>query len=273
MPVRAAIHTVSCRICSAESAPFSRTKILNRHDVEYFRCSACGFVQTEEPYWLDEAYADAIAPADVGLVQRNLRRVPIVTALIGAFFSFDGKFIDYGGGYGLLVRLMRDAGFDFYRSDPHCANLLARGFEAEPEGNGTFELLTAMELFEHLADPIVEIERMLGYSRSIFFTTLLLPDPVPHPGEWWYYVPGQGQHISFYSRKSLEVIAERFGLTLVTDGISRHLLTDRRISPLLFSIVSKYKAALLLAPLFRRKSLVPADYRHITGDSFTGSDA
>jgi len=264
---------VKCKICLSNSRSFSFATVLKKYFVEYYRCDTCGFVQTEEPYWLDEAYADAIAPADVGLVQRNLRRIPIVTALISTFFSTDGKFIDYGGGYGLLVRLMRDAGFDFYRSDLHCVNLLARGFEAEPEGNGTFELLTAMELFEHLADPIVEIERMLGYSRSIFFTTLLLPDPAPQPGEWWYYIPGQGQHISFYTRKSLEVIAERFGLTLVTDGISRHLLTDRQVSPLLFSIVSKYKAALLLAPLFRRKSLVPADYRHITGDSFTGSDA
>ena len=266
-------NNVRCRICSAESASFSRAKILDRHDVEYFRCPACGYVQTEEPYWLAEAYADAITHADVGLVQRNLRRAPIVTALIGAFFRADGKFIDYGGGYGLLVRLMRDAGFDFYRYDRHCANLFAQGFEAEPEGRGEYELLTAMELFEHFADPIGEIEGMLGYSRSIFFTTLLLPEPTPRPGEWWYYVPDQGQHVSFYTRKSLEVIAERFGLALVTDGVSRHLLTERRISGPLFNAVSKYKAAVLLAPLFRRRSLVPADYRKVTGRSFTGSDA
>lgn len=262
-----------CKVCSAESASFSRAKILNSHDVEYFRCPACGFVQTEEPYWLAEAYADAISFADVGLVQRNLRRVPIVTALIGTFFQAGGKFIDYGGGYGLLVRLMRDAGFDFYRSDRHCANLLARGFEANPEGDGTYELLTAMELFEHLADPVAEIERMLGYSRSIFFTTLLLPDQAPQPGDWWYYVPDQGQHISFYTRKSLAVIAERFGLALVTDGVSRHLLTDRRVSPRIFNTVTKYKAALILAPLFRRKSLVQSDYQTVTGSRFAGSDA
>lgn len=259
-----------CKICSAESVLFSRAKILNRHDVDYFRCRVCGFVQTEEPYWLNEAYDDAISLADVGLVQRNLRRVPIVTTLIGAFFRANGKFIDYGGGYGLLVRMMRDTGFDFYRSDRHCVNLLARGFEADLEGDGTYELLTAMELFEHLVDPIGEIERMLEYSRSIFFTTLLLPDPAPQSGDWWYYVPDQGQHISFYTRKSLGVIAEKFGLTLVSDGVSRHLLTDRRVSPLIFNTVSKYKTALILAPVFRRKTLVPADYQKVTGGCFQG---
>lgn len=267
------LMTKICKICSAVAIEsFASGVVLRKYGVQYFRCSSCGFVCSEEPYWLAEAYADAISFADVGLVQRNQRRAPIVKALISAFFRAEGKFIDYGGGYGLLVRLMRDAGFDFYRADRHCTNLFARGFEAEPEGNVNYELLTAMELFEHLADPIVEIERMLGYSHSIFFTTLLLPEPTPLPGEWWYYVPDQGQHISFYTRKSLEVIAERFGLVLVTDGVSRHLLTDRRISPLHFSIVSKYKAAMLLAPFFGRKSLVTADYQKVTGGSFTGSD-
>jgi hypothetical protein len=192
--------------------------------------------------------------------------------LIGALFRANGRFLDYGGGYGLFVRLMRDAGFDFYRSDRHCSNLFAREFEAEPEGKGGYELLTAMELFEHLADPLGEIERMLSYSRSIFFTTLLLPEPPPRPGEWWYYVLDQGQHISFYTRKSLEVIAKRFGLALLTDGVSRHLLTECCISPLLFNAVSKYKVAILLAPLFRRKSLAAADFQKVTGRSLTGSD-
>lgn len=261
-----------CKICSAESATFSRAKILDRHEIGYFRCPACGFVQTEEPYWLTEAYADAITHADVGLVQRNLHLAPIITTIIGALFRPSGKFIDYGGGYGLLVRLMRDAGFDFYRSDRHCTNLFARGFEAEPDGQGGYELLTAMEIFEHLADPLQEIGRMLSYSRSVFFTTELLPKHAPTHGEWWYYGLDHGQHISFYTQESLEVIAERFGLSLVTDGVSRHLLTERRIPQLLFNAVSKYKLAMMLAPLFRRKSLVPADYQKVTGRSLTGSD-
>ena len=263
---------VRCKICSAEATSFSRAKILKRYEIDYFRCPSCGFIQTEEPYWLAEAYEDAIAPADVGLVQRNLRRVPILRAIICAIFRADGKFLDYGGGYGLLVRLMRDAGFDFYRSDRHCANLLAPGFEAQTgEGRG-YELLTAMELLEHLEDPIREIETMLSYSRSMFFTTLLLPEPAPRPGEWWYYALDQGQHISLYTRNSLQVIAERFGLVLTTDGVSRHLLTERPVPQWLFNAVSKYKIALLLAPFFRRKSLVPTDFQKMTGSPLSGGD-
>ncbi len=256
---------LQCKICEAESAFFCRARILSRHDIAYFRCPACGFVQTEEPFWLDEAYRNAIADADVGLVQRNLRRVPVVMAVIRSFFRGNGKFIDYGGGYGLLVRLMRDAGFDFFHYDRHCLNLFAKGFKAEPPGGNEYELLTAMELFEHLADPMGEVGRMLDYSRSIFFTTELVPTPTPRPGEWWYYALDQGQHVAFYTRKSLEIMAERLRLSLVTDGTSRHLLTERPVAPLLFSIVSKYKTGVLLSPFLRRKSLIPIDCQKMTG--------
>jgi len=39
----------------------------------------------------------------------------------------DGIFLDYAAGYGLFVRLMRDAGYNFRWSDLYCQNLL---FEA-----------------------------------------------------------------------------------------------------------------------------------------------
>ena len=47
------------------------------------------------------------------------------------FFKSNGSIVDYGGGYGLLVRLMRNSGFDFYRYDPYCANFFAKGFEVD----------------------------------------------------------------------------------------------------------------------------------------------
>lgn len=263
---------VRCNICSSTAAHFSHARILDRHTVEYFRCSNCGFVQTEEPYWLDEAYSDAINRADVGLVRRNLRQAKIVKAVITAFFNPGGKFIDYGGGYGLLARLMRDVGFDFYRYDAHCENIFAKDFEAENAGKGKYELLTAFEVFEHLVNPLDEIRKMLGFSRNIFFVTQLLPATTPKPDEWWYYGLDHGQHVSFYTRKSLSVIADAFSLHLSSDGVSRHMLTAGKISPLLFNVVSKHMTAAVLSAFIRRTSLVPADYRKITGRSLPGGD-
>ena len=244
--------------------------ILNRHDVRFYRCTACGFIQTEEPHWLGEAYMEAINRADVGLFRRNARQVKMAKAVIATFFKRSGRFIDFGGGYGLLARLMRDKGFDFYRWDAHCENMFARGFDAEADGG--FELLTAFELFEHLEDPVGEVERMLTFAPNILFTTELLPEPAPAVDQWWYYGLDHGQHVSFYTKKALSILAERFSLHLTTDGKSRHLMTKEKVSPLLFQVVSKYKVAFIIDAVYRRRSLIPEDYRKFVGSPHSRSD-
>ncbi len=122
-----------CKICQSTTQAFERAQILGKYTVQYYCCPACGFIQTEEPYWLEEAYATPIGLADVGLLSRNIVLSRILKALIACLFRQDGRFLDYGGGYGVLVRLMRDQGYDFYRFDPHCANLFAQGFDAPEE--------------------------------------------------------------------------------------------------------------------------------------------
>jgi hypothetical protein len=89
-----------------------------------------------------------------------------VTALIRLCFPQASRFVDYGGGYGMFVRLMRDKGFDFYRSDKYAKNLFAKQFEASE--TISYDLLTAFEVFEHLVNPTDEVERMLKLSDAIF---------------------------------------------------------------------------------------------------------
>ena len=48
-----------------------------------------------------------------GTVDRNLRLSGIMQTLMQQYFDADGAFLDYGGGYGLVVRLMRERRFDF----------------------------------------------------------------------------------------------------------------------------------------------------------------
>ena len=96
---------MKCKVCDSDSHNLANAKILSKYQVEYFRCSNCGFVQTETPYWLEEAYSEAIASSDVGLVFRNGMFSSLTSKLIFQFFEHQAKFIDYGGGYGLFVRL------------------------------------------------------------------------------------------------------------------------------------------------------------------------
>ncbi len=250
---------VPCGICESEAAPFGQAQVLGRFKVHYFRCAACGFVQTEKPYWLAEAYQEALSGLDVGAVSRNLRLAPITQALLKQFFDETGPFVDYGGGTGLFVRLMRDGGFDFRWADKFAKNIFARGFEAEPSRH---ELLTAFEVFEHLTEPAAEVEQMLRYAPNILFTTVLMPASNPTPGHWWYYGLEHGQHVAFYSLNALECLARRFHLNLCSAG-ELHLLTSRSITPAQFRRATKRRYVQWTNWRRPKPSLIDADYQRL----------
>ncbi|MGC9528051.1 MAG: glycosyltransferase [Limnospira sp.] len=234
---------MQCKICASPSLPFGQTTVLNRYPVNYFQCQHCGFVQTEEPHWLSEAYDRAIASSDDGLVFRNLMLAQLSSQIIAQFFNPGGRFLDYGGGYGLFVRLMREIRFQFDWCDRFCDNLFAAEFEGTLTPEKPYELITAFELFEHLKNPLDDIRQLLTLSPNILFSTELLPPHNPKPGQWWYYAPQSGQHISFYTPKSLQIIAEQLGLNIYSNGSSLHLLTKKILSPEQFAQFAQYDAA------------------------------
>ena len=200
-------------------------KVLNKYDVKYYKCLETGFIQTEEPYWLDEAYSTAITKLDIGLIKRNLEFAAKAAKLIAKHFNADRTFIDYAGGYGMFTRLMRDKGFDFYNTDKFCDNIFAQNFDLEDAKKSNFELLTAFEVLEHLNNPYVEIEEMLAHSPNILFSTEIVP--IENLADWWYFIPETGQHIALYTLKSLEYIAKKYSKNFYTNGSSLHIFTDK----------------------------------------------
>lgn len=259
------IETVTCRVCSHISSYFATALLRGEHKVRYYQCPNCGFKQTESPFWLEDAYSSAITSADVGLVRRNLTLAGKSHALICAFFNPDARFLDYGGGYGLFVRLMRDRGFDFYLLEERCTNLFAEGFDVRTGEEGPYEMVTAFEVLEHFVHPIEEIEKLLRLSTSILLTTQLIPPHNPRPDQWWYYGLDHGQHVSFYTGRTLALIADHFGLHFASDGTSMHLLSTKQIRPTLFRLFTKPIGAAVANLLTRRRTLLPQDYFKITG--------
>jgi hypothetical protein len=228
------IIDVTCKVCGKPSEFVFTAKVLNKYEVKYYRCGNCEFIQTEKPYWLTEAYNNPINLVDTGLTRRNILASKSVAVIIFLLFNKKAKFLDYAGGYGMFTRLMRDIGFDFYTYDPYTPNLLAKGFDYNKKD--TIELLTTFESFEHFEEPLAEIEKMLAISRNIFFSTQLVPHPVPAINEWWYYAPEHGQHIAFYTHKTLQFIAAKYGLVVYTLK-GYHLLTGRKIPGLYFKLL------------------------------------
>ncbi|WP_446011678.1 class I SAM-dependent methyltransferase [Candidatus Electrothrix sp.] len=206
-----------------------RTKVLNKYTISYYKCNNCKFINTEEPFWLEEAYGDAIASLDIGLVSRNRKLEPIVTDIIYRYFNKNGIFLDYAGGYGLFVRIMRDNGFDFFRHDVFCQNLFAQFFDIENfMQDSKFELITAFEFLEHCKDPLSEMTRLLSMSDSVLFSTSLHKKNITSVNDWWYFVPETGQHISFFSIETLENMARSLAVQFYTNGHDLHLFTRQK---------------------------------------------
>ena len=256
---------MKCKICRNDCRhQFSRT-ILDKYLCAYFYCDACGFLQTEEPYWLDEAYKNAIANSDTGLVQRNLLLSKLLSTLL--FFQFDthGKYLDIAGGYGMLTRLMRDIGYDYYWTDIYCKNILARGFEAATT-NSPFTAVTAFEVVEHTPSPLEFIEASLRQSetRTIIFSTELFEGTPPLPESWWYYSFKTGQHVSFYQRSTLQIIGKILGLNCYSNG-SIHMLTDKKVNTNTFRILTHPKMGRILSriPRHRMTSKMMSDHLDI----------
>ncbi len=250
-----------CKVCGAPSVLFGEANVLKKYQVQYFRCEKCGFIQTEAPYWLEDAYSSAIARQDVGIMQRNLMNREITSAVLNLLFPSASKCVDFGAGHGVLVRLMRDRGFNFFWTDLHATNDYARGFEYQ-EGTA-FDFLTAFEVLEHLVDPIFGLQKLMDLSDNVFISTYLVPKPVPRLTDWWYYAPMSGQHIAFHTEESLRLLAARFGRHLLSVG-PYHLFTKKPQSHLLYGIACRFRIARILNLLYRRTNLIDRDFREMS---------
>lgn len=233
---------MTCRICRSEAAFVFSGQLLDVHLVKYYQCGKCGFLFTEEPTWLGSPECKSVSRLDTGILSRNLLLSKFATVLIKLLLDENGKFLDYGGGYGLFTRLMRDNGLDFYWHDPYCENLFAQGFELSPGTEDTFEAVTAIEVFEHLPHPRELTDLLFKRSRirTLFFTTLLYGATPPGHNQWWYYSRETGQHVSFYNENTLKYLAGAYGLNLHSNRDNFHLLTGKRINDLRFRLVCRH---------------------------------
>lgn len=254
---------MNCNICGSLVRPFGNGLVLGKYNVNFFYCDHCGFMQTEAPYWLMEAYSTTITDTDIGLVSRNLLYSEYSSKFIRVFLDPFGSFIDYGGGYGLFVRMMRDQGFDFFRFDPITENIFAKHFDAEK--GEKYDLLTAWEVFEHLVNPLEEIEAMLKFSDNILFSTSLLDELPKEIDTWWYYGLEHGQHVSFYSKKTLELIANYFSLNVVFSKNNTHFLSANSFNPIRLGLYINGYPKIINKFFQKRKqvSLLDTDYKII----------
>ncbi|WP_158866652.1 class I SAM-dependent methyltransferase [Maribellus comscasis] len=186
-------------------------QILGKYFANYWVCKNCECIFIDKPFWLNEAYSESIVRTDTGIMVRNINTCNQLMIIFNTYFNPEIKVVDYGGGYGILARMLRDKGVNALWYDKFSQNLLARGFEYD--GHSKADAMLAFEVMEHLEDPMETLNEIFEKTDCFIFSTDLLPRlNYKSTNEWWYFAPEAGQHIFFYSEKTLKTIANNFGL-------------------------------------------------------------
>jgi hypothetical protein len=211
-----------CRLCDGKLEPQFRLQVLGQYDVGYFRCESCDSLQTERPYWLEEAYlGNNLSNLDTGAVQRNLHNLAAcwsIAKLLGL-----RNVLDVGGGDGLLCRLLRDYELNCFVHDKYASPTYAQGFDvpdfAQPD------MIVAFEVMEHYPEPRTDLQKLFATRpNAVLASTGIFNSQGP---DWWYLAPDSGQHVFFYSKAALQLIARTHDYELlISSGYSLFLRRD-----------------------------------------------
>lgn len=237
-----------CRACGNQLERAVRLPV-RQVPTDLYRCGTCGLYEFPAPDWLDAAYSDPIAAIDVGIATRCLYAARVTEAVVRAEKLGDRRHLDYGGGYGLLTRQLRDRGIDMYHQDPLAANLFAQTFEGEVDDD--YGAVTLIEVFEHLSDPLELMHTLSRHAELIIISTVVVPDPIDDITDWWYLIPDLGQHITFYTPKALEMIAQQVGMHVVSNGINLHVFSQRPMGRTARRVVKDVRFARFVARALR----------------------
>ena len=227
------MNSLSCRLCSAESIYQFSKKFLNKYDVKFYKCGECESLQTEKPYWLKESYDDWLTKFDTGVYSRVSKSI-LVSFTICKLFKLK-NILDYGGGDGLFCRIMRDYYFNCFSYDKFSKNIYSRVFVKE--NFNTPDLVTSFEAVEHFSHPAEEFSQIFkSKPRMLLLATGIYEN---HDHNWDYLEADTGQHIFFYSKKSMEFIAKKYNynITFLESGFILMIFNQTKVNRLILYLL------------------------------------
>lgn len=195
--------------------------------VPYFRCGGCGFLfatHLDAPDAEQLYEDDYFGTTDLGAEPRRELPRQMAEQLRVWLGGAVEPVLDFGSGTGRAVARMREAGLEAYGVDivePEVAKDHIRVGLLEDDSR--FGLVTAIEVFEHLPDPVAAASAIARALRpgGLLAMTTETHDPATLAPDWWYLAPGAG-HISLYTPRALEVLAGRAGFHVLYTTPTNH---------------------------------------------------
>jgi hypothetical protein len=210
----------SCPICKSQVVDFSTFTVRGEVSAEYKRCKTCKFIHAENPSWLEGSFTDALNSLDIGSVDRCNIVADFVEVLVNSLKVNHPKVLDWGGGYGLLTRILRDRGVRCSHYDPYTEPLFAENIVLQSDAR--FDLIVLSEVMLHITDPVSTLTELLKLSDNIMFTAVIAPPDV-RP-DWWYFMPDTGQHVAIFSQQTIPELGAALKVNTLSDNQFFHLV-------------------------------------------------
>ena len=237
-----AIHP--CPVCEAETHPAGHKRgELARREFSLRRCSSCGFGFVADP-WTDYAeiynedyyrgegvdplvdYIFELEHPEATVRKYEWRGIARVVSGL-AEVNTETEWLDYGCGAGGLVRYLQATGVPNvvgFEQGWAVPQLRERGVPLIERDELTgrersFDVITAIEVIEHVVDPVAELRVMRSLLREGGLLFLTTGNARPHADDLasWSYVRPE-IHVSFFEPGTLAKALERAGFAPAFPG-------------------------------------------------------
>ncbi|HIO95879.1 MAG TPA: class I SAM-dependent methyltransferase [Campylobacterales bacterium] len=198
-----------CKIC------YDKTKTIRdkKKSFIYYRCLSCGFVYLDDTQMVDsvnekkqyELHNNSFE--SLGYVKMF---EDFIEEAIAPYKQNIKTALDFGCGPGpVLAELLRRKGVEVDQYDLYFSP--KKVYEGKK-----YDLITSTEVFEHLQKPIEVLEILVKHINDNGYIILMTKFPPKDDItflNWWYR--RDVTHISFFTPKSFEIMAEKVGLKMI----------------------------------------------------------
>lgn len=226
-----------CPVCRHVTSPIgTRLGVLDKRVFHFRRCGNCNFSYVQnhrsdfheiynEDYYRGrggDPMVDYVYEADNA--SRSVRSYEYegICKIYGSLCPGGGKWLDFGCGNGGLIKYGCERSFDILGYDEGWAARLGRSrkipiLNSQELENyvGHFDFITAIEVFEHTANPLTEFRRirsLLKKGGKLFLTTGNA-EPWKKDLLKWSYTTVPDVHISFFEPKTVATCMRESGFS------------------------------------------------------------